>query len=825
MSKPPAVPKGMVPAKAPDGSIVYVPDNAAALEQAAEAGATPATPEELKRAQYEAKYGGALDVVGAGAAGAARGLTLGLSDLAATELGGESVREQLEAYKLIHPGASLGGEVAGMLAPMLATGGAGGVVRGLGALPRAVVGLGEGAELVTAGALGAGRLGRVGGAVARGAVEGGFYGAGSAVSEAALGDEQITTERLLAGAKGGALYGALAGGALGLGQELVLGLRTPAPRDLEAVAGRHLDDATPGLGKQITEHVAAEPTGDPTSWGNVWKNRERIFGNHEEALERATRDLGEKMNVALKAERAVDMASFGEAKAAQMAKLVPTENAAAARKAAQGVWEDATATLAELAADPTRGGGGVAVGRAQKWLQKFGAQIDMDPKASDLFMQLDDFKRAMGDGAQFGKGPFGMSEAAREFDALYHRTKDVLENEEVWGKAGAAQREINVATQGRLATRKQFSQTFTTQYGSTAGRPEYVASPESLNAYVKSLTSAKNDLKHQALQDYIANEERFLGAVEKHYSLGPAEKKQIAEARKAFASMRETIDTTAKDVSTINQVRKLKSEETAEGVGGLLGMAFTPYKNLERLAAIESRVRSGRETMGKAVAGFFDSSPKGSVATPAKETSRARYNEVSKQVAELSTNPEMLSARSSALAQEIADHAPKTAARLGMLTSTAVTFLASKLPPKNGDPLSLTPQLERDRASDAEVARFMRYVRAVNDPGTVSEDLRKGRLTREAVEAVKVVYPGIYKELQTSTMEHLTEQKKPLPYQKTLQLGILLDIESHGSLRGDVLKQLQDLHAQQPEEPKVPGGSAFRLSATHQTAADRVEAR
>lgn len=849
--KPPA--PDVIPVRAPDGSVGTV--DKAHLAEAIEAGAQVVDQATLQKAEVQAKYGGAGGTALAAGAGVARGLTLGLSDVAAAGIGGEGVRQDLEGLKEANPYASIGGEVVGAIAPAFLTGGAstaaegltlGKAVRGLGALPRAVGSLGMAAERGVAGVVGEGLVGRIAGKAAAGALEGSIYSAGSAASEAALGDHELTAESLLGSMKHGAIAGGLLGGAAGL-----FSRGAARAQDIEAVAARQLGDATPGLGKAVREASAAD--GAIESYiskvadspeqaellANAWRRREQMFGKHEETLEEATRKVTSHLDDAIKAERAVDMVSFGEAKAGQMAKLVNPENVRGARDVAMNVYQDARATLEMLQADAAKGGAGIAVGKAAKQLQSFGQELEAILKpgtrageraggnvSAELFSKLDDFKRAVGQGAQFGKGPFGMTEAAKEFDALYHRVRGALENEEVWGKAAVAQREINEATAARLSTRREFGSTFTKEYGSEMGRPTYVANPEGAATYVRSLTSAKNDLKHRAIQDYISNEEKFLDAVERNYAVAPGEKAQIAKAREAFAGLRSTIDGTAKEITTVNQLKRLKAEEQAGGIGGLLGLATDtatrPLRTLERLAEIEKATKNIDNTLRKGVKAFFGREAPLPPA-PSGESAVAEYARVSKNVKDVLAGDGGASniARTT---EGIVDVAPNAAAHMSSVATRAATFLASKLPPEHVDPNSLTPHLEKPRVSDADRDKFLRYARATNDPRTVADDLGAGRLTREAVEAYQTVYPKMYEKNRLMVKDHLENLKEPLPYSKELQLRIFL---GNPTFDAALLKAIQGNFAEQREAKQQRSAASvpFKLTNDIRSASERVETR
>jgi len=207
----------------------------------------------VEHARLSREYGGVGSTVVAGLTGAARGATLGLSDPLAVQgaklVGGEpaaaAMRERLNAYKELSPVASTVGEIAGIALPSLLSGGTGAVAAGLHA-----------AALPVEGVAALGRLGE--GAVARllpdaieglgaragakflekgagAALEGAIFGGGNELSEDALGNTDVTAEKMLASMGHGAVVGALAGGALGAGGE---------------VASDALGKLSPYLGKQ-----------------------------------------------------------------------------------------------------------------------------------------------------------------------------------------------------------------------------------------------------------------------------------------------------------------------------------------------------------------------------------------------------------------------------------------------------------------------------------------------------------------------------------------------------------------------------------------------
>lgn len=214
-----APPPGRIAIVDDDGSVSTVASHE--VGRALEEGARIASPDELHAAQTEARYGGTAGAAKAGAAGVARGLTLGGSDALATAVGGDETRQTLAGLKEANPLASTVGDIVGSAAPLLFSGGESLAARGLGvagAAPRAAAGIGRLAErgvgaLVGERASAGGRIARaIGKSAVAGAAEASLYGAGQAVDESVLGDTDLTAEQLLAHMGEGAAFGGVLGG-------------------------------------------------------------------------------------------------------------------------------------------------------------------------------------------------------------------------------------------------------------------------------------------------------------------------------------------------------------------------------------------------------------------------------------------------------------------------------------------------------------------------------------------------------------------------------------------------------------------------------------
>lgn len=227
-----------VPALAAQGKVTFQKGQQLPLQDSAGvAGTVPAEqaqqafqqgygvqPEE-QRAQdaMRSQYGDTSGEIKAALAGAARGVSLGTSDLALTKMGVVDP-ETLEYLKKANPGISTASEIAGAALPALASDGGSTIAEIAGATPAGLVPrAGEAIAERVGAALGsaptqtlAAKIAKAAAARSAGsAIEGSLYSAGNALSEASLGDPDSNAHHVAAEIG----MGALIGGIFGVGAE------------------------------------------------------------------------------------------------------------------------------------------------------------------------------------------------------------------------------------------------------------------------------------------------------------------------------------------------------------------------------------------------------------------------------------------------------------------------------------------------------------------------------------------------------------------------------------------------------------------------------
>ncbi len=209
----------------------YTPEDASAgVARAIEAGA-------------EERYSGIGAKADAALAGLARGATFGGSDLVASAIGADTdYYSNIREYNPITSGVS---ELVGGIAPAFAAPGS-----IIASTPAGIVARG-GEALVGAGRA-AGGARAIAGAVGGGALEGVAQGAGSYISDVALGDKELSGEAFVGAMKQGGLFGGAAGGVFGLGEKALTKIRKLFPAEEvtreaaqagEVAATRAVDDA------------------------------------------------------------------------------------------------------------------------------------------------------------------------------------------------------------------------------------------------------------------------------------------------------------------------------------------------------------------------------------------------------------------------------------------------------------------------------------------------------------------------------------------------------------------------------------------------------
>jgi enamine deaminase RidA (YjgF/YER057c/UK114 family) len=844
----------------------YVSVDAKDLKQALDAGGQIVSPADFKRAENEAKYGGLSGMILANQLGAARGATMGLSDQAivglAKEYGGEETaqkaREYLTNLAEANPISNELSKLGGFAGTILATGGMlGGLTKGAGLLAR-------GAQAIESAEGLGGIAARLGTTIVKEAAINSLYETGEGISEAALGDHELTAESLLAHAKHGAVMGALFGagfGTLGEGYRAIKGARAAeqlVKQTAEATAKRTAEElATKELSTESAEQMAklakeqfgavsddfvkvakqahAEEsltdklankmisgryggTEDEAVARKIWDQRNTAFRKADEVVEEAGIKMVNDINDMLKATKVVDQASWGAAKVEQMARLVDPNNVRIAQEASEDIGNLGWKTVSELQALQTKGGAEMFVNEATKIVRNYQEELAIIAKrekpehqVAKFFETTDKFKRDMD--AIAHKGHSEAHEYVRK--ELLGNLRPMLEDGAIWGeKAGLAQAEMNAAKKAQLDASDMFESALLKDLDPKSKYGKWVANPERVKPFMTKMTNWERSLKEDFVGQYMDTTDHMLDTVKKHYQLDSAALKEIDTAKKAIQQMRTNFKETGSKVQTINQFKALKRQEAEIGessllrkvpvVGYLYDYFAKPMTTLERLSRAKDAAERIQSRISKGSEGFFNGKDIKRAAGKKTLMSSDDVLEHMNQVDMMARDLEGTTNKITEGYSHIGEFAPNTSSALSQTTLRAITYLAANKPNVLVNS-SIVPGKDKPFISEQDRQEYEDRLDAIQDPMSIIDDLEeRGATSKTMVDTVKAVYPKLYQQIETEWMKAAQTQKKEIPYAKKVQMSVLFGVPYDTTMSPEFLDALQ--HVQHPEQAGMQPG-------------------
>jgi hypothetical protein len=160
-----------------------------------------------------------------------------------------------------------------------------------------------------------------------------------------------------------------------------------------------------------------------------------------------------------------------------------------------------------------------------------------------------------------------------------------------------------------------------------------------------------------------------------------------------------------------------------------------------------------------------------------------------KDVQEIAMDPSVLVEKAMMNTAGIREYSPETANEVVGTAVRAADFLASKAP-KFIERDIFTEK--NDQISDYETAKFNRYLKVVENPFTVLEDINAGKLTAQSIEALKTVYPALYQQINDRVFEILGSKNNKLTYTQKTQLSLLLGIPVTSTMDPKFIAKMQN---------------------------------
>lgn len=782
-----------VPLVGPDGQ-QYVLDNddPAALDNLRAQGFK--TPDEA---------GDFLDPARAGIQGAVRGLTGGLSDaLLDDKRGGalESSTEQAKRLQAENPLASGLGELGGML----------------------VSPLNKAGELVTRGIGATTKLGRIGANVAGGMSTGALFGAGKTMSDAALGDIDLTAETLLAGAGLGALLGGAGGGVAGAIEE---GARAVLPR-LSTLAKRAqstLDD--------IANDAAIAST----------RAQQSIINKiGDEKLKQVAKVLRERGHLELTPQKmAESLAKDREALGKTLGQFLDDAQAAGSRPDLMkviGRLDDFEARLNPMEREMISGD----VSKARRAVAELGAG------GNDSFRALDELKRTIQSKAKFSRGPVPLDDVTFGLRRqLAGHFRDELDQQllPALGSEAAKRLTESKAIYGALKDAERLAESGVSRVGERGaltyvGLKDLLAGVAGASIHPMGAAAAlgsKLMREHGAaiaarIADRLAKEPALTqiaksfaaalpAAVPKLGPYGPvlAEAAAISPAHAlathmAYAQVEPSYAATA-------QMAGLSPEQPDEHAAAL-GRAQSMAEAAAAVKAQDDAIRKGVDRVFRG----GGSSVQRALKTQDFGAMRMRrgpgdgYLKRVEEVRNLATDPEALLERVTGNLGPVAQLAPAVAGSMAATASRAVAYLAkqAEVPPKAGP---LAPEWD---APEADRFSFAQKLEVIQNPMSVLEAAAAGELTEEQVEALQSVYPRLARQIADAALEKMVDAPESVPYASRLMLNMLTGVDPDGSFGPEAIARNQAAIAASGSKRRDDGVPGAREPRGDMTVAQRT---
>lgn len=842
------------------GEFTYVDE--ADFDTALAQGFTAPTPQEIAQEELGQKYGGLEAKAGAAVTGALRGATLGLSDVALSALGAE---EAIKAYEQLEPGIALGAELAGTVAPVLLTAGTAAPEAGAGLAGRIAARTpaalatraGEAAvsRLGLAAAEGATQtIGRTAARYATQAgVESALQGIGRETGRLAL-DNELSGEKIGQIAAAGLTSG-LAGAGLGAGLGVLGGAANRAyaviPRELDGtpigqriqgfllrtkarMAGLSPGDAdqaallaTPELrnialdADNIIADVIAGPQAGPlerrvAQVGSMQDDLDRKFLG-QQVTAQAIRDGNLKIelvrgNVLDDADALIAQRDFATTELLQSIDEID-------RALAAGRYEFAPTGLAQLRHELTS-----AVEAADTAMARGGTA-----GAEDLYGALDVMaKRAIGRAtSRFERiaTPTGADiNTMRDLlEPMYERFRTGLENRSLWGRAAELQSEMNAPMTRAISSNEALVSNWyeRTPFGTDPTNPwrkARVAGNKKIADNIRNTINPGTDFADRALREQIANEIQWQDAA---LRLGNFE--NMGELRTAFEEQAVLNNRILRHQDRATQAALAKNliDEISGGsdsfVGAVLGSSLAtgnvalgalfaplmkPRMMLRGAQMVENIANGQAGRIGAAVRRAATAVSDGAVAiaerAPIAGAAVVRYEDRAKRVKELSAQSDVVRQRLEQETSWMAEKAPKAQRSAVNTALRQLDYLNNALPKGMAAPTPFAAPLPPTRQ---QVQSWLTKLRAVENPATILDDIAAGKLTVEAVDAVRTVYPETFRDIQAQMVDRLAKLQakgKAPAYAQRIQLGLLLGIPSDPTMTPEVMQAVQGSYSAQP---------------------------
>lgn len=784
------------------------------------------------------------------AAGALRGGTFGLSDVAARAIGGEEAAQNLRVLEELSPRASVAGEVAGTIGSLAIPG----------APARAAASLGTKVSEATIGKLAAkyganSVITRAAQMAAGTAVEGALFGGGEVISEAALGDPELSAQSAIATIGMGAAVGGAFGGLTKLGGEAYTSFKNLLNQSTLPTA------AADTLGKLYSKVTSLTRGMDPSDAAEM----ERLIATREgrDLVFKATQDRSINENTMASAIAEIRKATdsmksiWGEARAAARTKL-STAKVGGIRNTLNKQFRDTIDDAIETVAKKPEFYAADTVPALERIKSEMAEGFKTIKNKEELHQLLQTNRELLDSKMKFSffERSGSTSRSEQVLQKVRDKFVDTMTDKMYFGQFAEDYKLMNQAYNGLAAVQKRVLKEFGEKTTDEFGKTVIQVSPQKISAFYRNPETLKNAsklLELEKLNDSIKYMEKvstptlspFTSALDASHFQALSEVsntskkiiKDITDARIAEMFLNNLETRTGKSVigTVVGAIAGTPGGLPGQVLGGLVGSAIaTPRSFLNILFTIENHGIAGQQRLQNAVSKFMGNGMFNSVlkrveplAKPVtikgaleafgyENRSKNEINDLKNMLDEHVQDPQKMWYTFNQNNPELENVAPMYSQAVMNNLSRGLQFLQSKMPQQYSSDLFANNNMF---VSDNQKRQIKTYVDAIFRPGKIYDDLEKGSIDPLTVEAIQNVYPALYANLQKEIMNQSLDSK--LDYHKKLSLGKLFAIPTVPSLGN--LNELQNSFFVQSKPQVANNPVNFKTLAQHQTVADSLQ--
>lgn len=494
--------------------------------------------------------------------------------------------------------------------------------------------------------------------------------------------------------------------------------------------------------------------------------------------------------------------------------------------------------------------------------------------ATKQAMAADAYKRRLGqiidDNGGWGKARNATPEvrgANGQLRALYADVKEHLERKELWGEAAEAQVDINGAYSARSAADDAYREATAGSGLGTIVNPDGSMNVGKAIKLVRAHGRVGGDVTVARLMDSLDARVAYFDKLARYVDMDDAGSKALTKVRSDVDDLRAEFKRQAVDAGKLDDLTEARKVEgngspsllttgtslaslVGFGLGGPIGAlggaalvaARQPHTTLHRYASVvnaldraDIRLGSIVDTMfkrGGSIKAKLPSLPRLPVgAIAGATTTRSRQEHTERREQALARAGEFVG-NSDALVQALSvplyDVPPGIGSVVTQRVQVAAKFLQAKAP-------KVYSRGKTKLVDPVSAASFERYLEAVVDPIGALERFDSGRITAETAEAIRVVYPALFADLQERIVEKMAADKADgheMPYAQRIRLGQLFDTPTDPSLVAATGQEIQNAIGAEFDEPDaaqvMAAGNPNKLgklevnSQATQTAGDRA---